>query len=154
RAFWPIGLYVGWALLAPFLAGNAPTGSGFFRALDWAFVAAGALAFAELDARGRRTVAIACGAALLTSCLAAGLQFFGAWPSAETMRPLQFLKIPFDRVYEPASAGSSDHFMAGGLLFHRLKFAGVSGVICLWAVALAVRLHGRDRALAATVATL
>src|SRR5262249_55063108 len=78
RAFWPVGLYVGWALLAPLLAGQVPSSGGFFRTLDWAFMAAGALAFAELDERGRRAVAVACGAALLVSCLAAALQFFGA----------------------------------------------------------------------------
>ncbi|HEY8206560.1 MAG TPA: O-antigen ligase family protein [Myxococcaceae bacterium] len=152
RPFWPIGLYVGWALLAPLLAGAWPSGAGFFRTLDWAFVAAGALAFAELDERGRRTVAIACGAALLVSCLVAALQFFGAWPSREAMQPFAFLRLPFDRVYEPASAGSTSHFMAGGLLFHRLKFAGVSGVFALWAVTLAVQQRGRERVAAAVVA--
>jgi len=153
RAYWPLGAYVAWALAAPLVAGELPSSAGLFRTLDWAFVAVGALAFSELGALGRRAVAIACGAALLTSCLAAALQFFGAWPSREAMEPLAFLRIPFDRVYEPASADSTSHFMAGGLLFHRLKFAGVSGVFTLWAVALAVELRGRERIAATAVAT-
>jgi len=154
RVFWPIGLYVTWALVAPMLAGELPSSGGLFRTLDWAFVALGALAFSELDARGRRVVAITCGAMLLTSCLAAALQFFGAWPSREAMEPLKILHPSFDRVYEPASADSTSHFMAGGLLFHRLKFAGVSGVFTLWAVALAVQLRGRERIAAAAVASI
>ena len=152
RELWPIWLYAGWAVLAPMLAGQLPTSGGFFRTMDWGFAAAGALAFAELDERGRRAVAIACGGALLASCLAAALQFFGAWPPAEAMRPLAFLYPAYERVYEPASAGSTEHFMAGGLLFHRLKFAGVSGVFAIWAVALAVRLRGRERGIAGAVA--
>jgi O-antigen ligase len=90
----------------------------------------------------------------LISCLVAALQFFGAWPSREAMQSFAFLRIPFERVYEPASAGSTAHFMAGGLLFHRLKFAGVSGVFTLWAVALAVELRGRERIAAAVVAVV
>ncbi|HVE87014.1 MAG TPA: O-antigen ligase family protein [Myxococcales bacterium] len=154
RAYWPVWLFIGWALLAPLLAGGTPSSGGFFRVLDWGFVAVGAMAFAELDDRGRRAVCIACGAMLVASCAVAGLQFFGAWPSAEAMQPLKLLHPSYERVYEPASATSTDHFMAGGLLFHRLKFAGVSGVLTLWAVALAARLRGRERVVAAAVAAV
>ena len=152
RAFWPVWLFVAWAILAPLLAGRAPSSGGLFRVLDWAFVPLGALAFAGLDPRARRAVVIACGAALVASCAAAGLQHFGAWPSRETMHPLAALLPGFERVYESASATSTSRFMAGGFLFHRLKFAGVSGVLALWAVALAVRLRGWERAVASGVA--
>jgi O-antigen ligase len=76
----------------------------------------------------------------------AACQHYGIWPSAAFFARLGHSKIPFYRMYEPAP-GSPGHFMAGGLLLHRLKFAHVEGLVTLWALGAGLRLTGARRVL-------
>src|SRR5262249_57638826 len=55
-------------------------------------------------------------------------------------------RIPFWRVYEPV-AQADGRFMAGGLLFHRLKFAHVGGLAVLASCVLGLAARGALRAL-------
>ncbi len=142
RPWAPLLAFVAWALLAPPLAGRPPSGSGLARTVDWLFVPLVAHALGQAS---RRTV-WALGVTLGLSCLAAGLQHFGAWPAEEAFSSLRWLKANFVRVYEPVP-GAEGRFMAGGLLFHRLKFAHVSSLTVLALTALGFRAAGRDRAL-------
>ncbi|MGA9523978.1 MAG: O-antigen ligase family protein, partial [Myxococcaceae bacterium] len=103
-------------------------------------------------ARTSRVLAVGAGV-FLVSCAVAGLQHFGVWPSSDAMRALAFTKIPFDRVYE-AVPGAEGRFMAGGLLFHRLKFAHVGGLAVVGLLAFALRSTGRTRARLLTAAAL
>ncbi|MGV3619412.1 MAG: O-antigen ligase family protein [Archangium sp.] len=122
----PLILFIAWSLIAPSLAGNPPSGSGIARTIDWLTIPFVIRAASELTPRRWALLSIAAAVTLFTSSLVAGLQHFGIWPSEDFFAPLAFLKIPFSRVYEPI--GESGRFMAGGLLFHRLKFAHVSAL--------------------------
>jgi O-antigen ligase len=72
---------------------------------------------------------------LLVSCLCAGLQHFGLWPRAEFFQPLSFTRLNFERVYERAP-NDPGRFMAGGLAFHRIRFAHVTVLFVAFASAL------------------
>lgn len=149
RRWWPIWLFVAWAILSGLSAGTArPTGVA--RTLDWLALPLAAWTFAQLDARGVRIVAVAAFSLAVVSSIAAALQNFGYWPPPEAFEPLRWTKIPFNRVYEPAPV--EGRFMGGGLSFHRLKYSHVAGLAALFAVVVAFRSRGRDRALAAAAA--
>lgn len=124
--WWPVGLFLGWTLLVPFAAGHPPTGSGVARCLDWLSLPLVAAAASSLSARQWRTLAALAFSTLALSCVVAGLQYSGVWPRAEAFAGLAWTRVAFERVYEPIP--NSPHFMAGGLLFHRLKFSHVSGL--------------------------
>lgn len=121
--------FVGLAALAPLVGGHLPTGTGLARLSDWLLVPAAAVAVASASPRALTRVGVAAGVTLLVSVTAAALQHFGAWPGPEAAAPLGRLNLGFDRVYELVP-GRSDRFMAGGLLFHRLKFANVTAAAC------------------------
>jgi O-antigen ligase len=154
RGWWPLWLFVGWASLAPFLAGRAPSGAGLSRLVEWLGIPVAALTIAHL---GRKAVAAAWigGGVLVLSSVVAGLQHYGVWPGLESFSPLGFTRIPFHRVYE-AVPGAEGRFMAGGLLFHRLKFAHVGGLAVLALLAVGFHTRGAERrwSLVAAVAGL
>lgn len=128
--------FVGWSLAAPTLTGNPPDGAGLARTLDWAVIPLVAMTAETLTAQQWRTLAKATFITLAISCVVAGLQHFGIWPSEAAFQPWLWTRIPFHRVYEPIA--DSGRFMGGGLIFHRLKFAHVSGLV-LVAVLVAAR---------------
>ncbi len=150
RALWPLWLWIGWALLASAL-GHGFTGAGVARTLDWVGVATAAAAAAAIDRRQRRIVLVAALGVLVASSCVAGLQHFGLWPGPEWFAPLRWTKIGFGRVYEPVP-GAEGRFMAGGLIFHRLKFAHVGSLAVLWALVVGIDLRGRPRAWALAAA--
>lgn len=152
KGLWPLGAYVGWSLLGPLVLSQAPTGSGVARALDVLLLATTAWAVRALPWRSLARIGLVASAVLLVSCVAAALQFFGAWPSLETLSVLAPLKLPLDRVYEPVP-GSEVRFMGGGLLLHRLRFANITAAFTVLAAALAFRVEVR-RWLPATVAVV
>jgi O-antigen ligase len=130
RRWWLLPAFVCSGLLFPLLGGALPTAGGAARLVDWLLVPVAATAFATMnDQRRQRWFQVAV-IVLTLSCLAAGLQHFGMWPAATFFEPVAFLKIPFWRVYEPVPEAEG-RFLAGGLLFHRLKFANVSGALTL-----------------------
>ena len=136
RAVWPVLAFAAWAFLVPSLAGHPPSGTGAARVAEWLAVPFAAVAWARSGATGRRWVLWAAGVTFMLSCVAAALQYFGVWPPLESFEPLRSTRITFERVYEPVP-GSEGRFMAGGLAFHRLKFAhtGALAVLafsCLW----------------------
>jgi O-antigen ligase len=141
KRWWPLGAFVGWGLVVPLLAGQLPSGAGAARLCDWLLVPVAAVAVTRV--RSLAPVAVAAAVTCLLSCFVAALQHFGVWPPLETFAPLAFTKIPFHRVYEPTGDG---RFMAGGLTFHRLKFANVTAMVII--VAAAHWRQGRAAALA------
>lgn len=153
RAWLPLVAFVGWALLAPPLAAGWPTGTGLARLADWLAIPVAARALALIGTEWRRRLAWACGVTFGLSCALAALQHFGLWPSPEAFAPLAWTRFPFHRVYEPVP-GAEGRFMAGGLLSHRLKFAHVGGLSVLCAVALGLRVTGRERVAALALAAI
>jgi O-antigen ligase len=155
RAFllrcWPLFAYVAWACCGGLLFGRVPTGTGLSRALTWCALPLGAWALAASSVRQRRILAGAVGVTFGLSIVVAALQFTGHWPSLEAFAPLRFTKVPFQHVYEPVP-NSPGHFMGGGLLFHRLKFAHVGALTALFALGVALESKGRRRAIAWGVA--
>lgn len=147
--WWPLWAFVAWTVGVGLLTGGArPTGVA--RTLDWLGVPLAAWAFLQLDGRGRRVVAGAAFTVLALSSLAAGLQNHGVWPPPETFDPVRWTRIPFHRVYEPATV--EGRFMGGGLSFHRLKYSHVGGLAVLFAALVALHTRGRERLLAAAAA--
>lgn len=144
RSAWPVLAYVGWMCLGASLAGRWPTATGVSRALEWCSVPLSAWVLATRSAREWRILGWVVAGSFLASCVAAGLQSFGVWPSLEAFGPLRFTKIPFWHVYEPVQ-GSPGRYMGGGLLFHRLKFAHVGALTVLFALPFALRGTGRLR---------
>ncbi len=126
RAWWPLLAFLGWSLIVPAAAGQWPTGTGVARTLDWAALPLVAHAATSLTPAQWRALLTASGATLLVSCLLAGLQHFGVWPSEAFVRSLGWAPGSVYRVYEPIPG--TERFMGGGLLFHRLKFSHVSGL--------------------------
>jgi O-antigen ligase len=145
-SWWPLWAFIAWAVLASFAGGNPPTGTGVARLADWAAIPIAAWAFRRIPARGLGVLAGAVAAVFLLSCLVAGLQHFGLWPSESFFAPLRWTRLPFYRVYEPVP-GDPTRFMGGGLIFHRLKFAHVGGLVIVSAAALGARAPPRWRAL-------
>jgi O-antigen ligase len=133
KQWWPIGAWVAWALLIPLLGGHLPTGAGAARLCDWLLWPCAVVALGKLDETQRTRVGVAVLATTLVTCAVAGLQHFGVWPPLTAFAGLEWTKIPFERMYE-AVPGGDGTFMGGGLMFHRLKFAHVTGLVSVWAI--------------------
>jgi O-antigen ligase len=146
-ASWPLVAFVAWGFVATLLGGSIPSGTSAARQLDWLTLPLAAAGWWQLDVKGRSRVAATAAGVFLLACVAAAAQHAGAWPAPERFAPLRVLRIPFHRVYEPVP-GTEGRFMAGGLLFHRLKFSNVGGLGVLWAFVIGLRSQGRRRALA------
>ncbi len=138
RRWWLVAAFLGWSLLMPLVTAHPPTGSGLARAADVLFLPFAAIAAQRLTERAWRGVAIAVGSIVLLACFVAALQYVGWWPAPEFFARYSWLQLPTDRVYEPV-AGTTDRFMAGGLLFHRLKFANVTACLVVLAASQAFR---------------
>ena len=63
------------------------------------------------------------------------------------------MRLSFERVYE-AVPGTENRFMAGGLLFHRLKFSHIGGMAVAFALGVGLHLKGRRRMAALGVAAV
>lgn len=146
-SWWPLLAFITWSLVAPTLGGHLPDGTGLARTADWLSIPFAAAAFSGLsDVQRARFVQFTAGT-LALSCAVAGLQHFGWWPPESAFASLTWLRIPFNRVYEPISEGAT-RFMGGGLLFHRLKFSHVSGLVLVGLVVLAARVARRGLVIA------
>lgn len=152
RPWRPLFAFIAWALLAPTIAGQHPDGTGLARTLDWATIPLVAATADELTGRRWRILTLATLATLGVSSVVAGLQHFGAWPPLSAFASLEWMRIPFARVYEPIA--DSGRFMGGGLLFHRLKFGHVSGLVVVAAVVASRHLAGRARAVVIALGAL
>lgn len=126
-AWWPVLAFILWALIAPTVAGRPPDGTGVARILDWLMVPLVAHAAGSLTNRRWRILGWTTFVILVVSSVLAGLQHFGHWPSEEALEPLRWTNAAFERVYERIPG--TDRFMGGGLLFHRLKFSHISGLV-------------------------
>ena len=148
----PLFAFVAWALLAPTIAGQFPDGTGLARTLDWATIPLIAATAGELTPRRWKVLTLVALTTLGLSSLAAGLQHFGLWPKPEAFAGLEWMRIPFARVYEPIA--DSGRFMGGGLLFHRLKFGHISGLMVIGAIVASRHLTGLARAAVIALGTL
>ncbi|HSP77740.1 MAG TPA: hypothetical protein VLQ93_04390, partial [Myxococcaceae bacterium] len=153
RAWAPLVAFLGWALLVPLLAGRPPSGTGVARLLDFVGIPVAAVALGALSDVRRVRLAWVLVTVFLLSCAVAGLQHHGVWPPLEAWKPLAWTRLPFARVYE-AVPGTEGRFMAGGLLFHRLKFSHMGGLAVAFALGVGLRLRGRRRAAALVVAAV
>ncbi|MCL2012255.1 MAG: O-antigen ligase family protein [Cystobacterineae bacterium] len=129
--------FVLWAIFGPLCFGHVPRGSGVGRSLLLLALPVAAHAFFLAGPTWTKRVLLGGMALWVLSCLAAALQHFGFWPTAEWFSGLGFLKNNFYRVYEEVS-GQPGRYMAGGLLFHRLKFATVGSLFALLSLGLAL----------------
>lgn len=143
RPWRPLVLFIGWAVVGPACAGQWPEATGVARLFDWATVPLVAAAAVGLTGRQWAALTLAALGTLAVSSVVAGLQHFGVWPPLEWFDSLRWMRLPFHRVYEPI--GDSGRFMGGGLMFHRLKFAHVSGLVVIGAVVAARHFAGRLR---------
>lgn len=150
QRWWPLALFIAWALIVPLLAGHKPEGAGLGRLSDWLALPAAAVVFPRLTEGQRRALGWTAALLFLASCLVAFLQYERWWPTLEAMQPFAWTKLPFGRAYEQIP-GSEDHFYGVGLAFHRLKFANVGGLAIIAAFAVALKTTGRDRIIAALV---
>lgn len=150
---WPyIAAYIAWSIVGPLVAsGITPSGEGISRLFEWAMLPMLTGAWLLLDAPARRTIAWLAFVTSAVSILVAGAQHIGFWPSQEALKAFAWTDAPFYRVYEPV--WGTDKFYGGGLLFHRLKFAHVTGLVALAAVwvVLDARVGRRNRVLAAAL---
>jgi O-antigen ligase len=153
RAWFPLVAFMTWALLAPTLSGRPPSGTGVARTLDFLGIPVAALAVGSLSEARRVRLAWGLAGVLLLSCFVAGLQHYGIWPGLEAFEFLAWTHLPFERVYERVP-GTEGRFMAGGLLFHRLKFSHVGGLAVAFAVGLGLRFQGKRRVVALAVAAV
>lgn len=144
KAWRPLFAFIAWALLAPTIAGQFPDWTGFARTLDWATIPLIAATADELTPRRWKILTFATLGTLGLSSVVAGLQHLGIWPPLSAFEGLEWMRIPFARVYEPIA--DSGRFMGGGLLFHRLKFGHVSGLAVVGAIVASRHLTGRARA--------
>ena len=135
--WWPLLALVVVGFVAPLLAGRFPTGTGAARWADWLFLIGASAAVRLTSPSARVRAAVAVSVVLLISCVAAATQYAGVWPKADFFASLAWTRLPFARVYELAP-GSTEHFMAGGLLLHRLKFANTGALAVVLATALVV----------------
>ncbi len=149
----PLVAFLAWALLAPLLTGHKPSGTGVARLLDFLGIPVAAVAIGHLSEARRVRLAWLVGGVFLLSCAVAGLQHFGVWPPVEAWAPFAWTRLPFERVYE-AVPGTEDRFMAGGLLFHRLKFSHIGAMAVAFALGLGLKLEGRRRAAALGLAAV
>ena len=81
RAWWPLVAFLAWALLVPTLSGHPPSGTGVARLLDFVGIPVAAVAIGHLSDARRVRLAWVLGGVFLVSCVVAGLQHFGMWPS-------------------------------------------------------------------------
>jgi len=153
RAWWPLVAFLAWALLVPALSGHRPSGTGVARLLDFVGIPVAAMAIGHLSGARRVRLAWILSGVFLVSCAVAGLQHFGMWPSQEALQPLRWMRLSFERVYE-AVPGTENRFMAGGLLFHRLKFSHIGGMAVAFALGVGLHLKGRRRTAALVVAAV
>lgn len=153
RGWWPVGAFVGWAIFVPTFANHPPNGSGVARTLDWAVLPLAAVAWGQTSPQLQRAAGKLGAAVMVLSCAAAGLQHFGAWPAEAAFEGLKWTQLPFQRVYELVP-GTTDRFMGGGLLFHRLKFAHVTSLGVLAAIVIASRSRPGTKASWFTVAAI
>ncbi|MDQ3263657.1 MAG: O-antigen ligase family protein [Myxococcota bacterium] len=144
RTWWPLAAFFLMALLGPLLGGRLPGATGLARHLEWLLLPLVAWTVAQLSGRQRRRLVAIALVTLTLSSLAAALQHWGIWPSSEAFRPWAWTRTPFDRVYEPAP-GAEGRFLAGGLVFHRLKYAHVGALAVAAFAAWSVEAKGRDR---------
>ena len=136
--WWPVGAFVGWSLVAPTLAGHPPNGSGAARTLDWLALPFAALAWQKMAPQVRGAAGGLAAGVMLVVCAVAGFQHYGIWPPEVAFDSWKWTQLPFHRVYEPVP-GTTDRFMGGGLVFHRLKFAHVTSLGVVAAVVIAAR---------------
>jgi len=129
--------FVLWTIFGPWCFGYMPKGSGVGRALLLFALPVAAYAFFLAGPRWTKRVLWGGMVLWILSCLAAALQHFGLWPSQEWFSKLQFLKSNFHRVYEEVP-GQPGRYMAGGLSFHRLKFANIGSLFSLLSLGLAL----------------
>ena len=139
RSWWPLGAYLAWSLVGPLVITGSPTGSGVARLMDVVFLPTVAWAVQAMPERALTRIAIVGSGVLVLSCVVAGAQFFGVWPPLESFSRFEALHLSFERVYELVP-GSTDRFMGGGLLLHRLRFANVTAALTVLAAAGAFRL--------------
>jgi O-antigen ligase len=149
----PLLAFVAWGILVTALRGPTPLTGSLARHLDWLLAPVAAAALSRIHLSARRAVAVAAVGLLFVSCVAAGLQHYGVWPSEGFFESLRWTRIAFYRVYEPAP-DVEGRFMAGGLLFHRLKFAHVSGLVVIAALVVGLRARSAPRLLFLGAATL
>lgn len=149
RAWWPLFAFIGWALVAPALAGQWPDPTGVARLFDWVTIPLVAAAATPFSRRQWGVLAVVSLSTLALSGVVAGLQHVGVWPPLDWFDRLAWTRVPFYRVYEPIA--DSGRFMGGGLIFHRLKFAHVSGLAVVGAIVAARFAEGRWRALFAAL---
>lgn len=152
KSYWPLWLFIVWALVAPLATGTPPSGSGVARMLDWAAIPLLAASAGDFTPRQWRALAVAASATLALSGFAAGLQSYGLWPDEAAFSYLWWTKIPVHRVYEPVP-GAPDRFMGGGLLFHRLKFGHISSLAVVGAIVASAHLRGKWRLTVAVLGT-
>jgi O-antigen ligase len=149
----PLLAFVAWGIFVTALRGQTPLTGSLARHLDWLLAPVAAAALSRIDGSARRALAVAAVGLLIVSGVAAGLQHYGMWPSEGFFESLRWTRIGFYRVYEPAP-DVEGRFMAGGLLFHRLKFAHVSGLVVVAALVIGLRARGAPRLLFLGAATL
>ena len=150
----PLFMLLSWGLLWSSLLGwRLPTGFGAARLVDWLGVPVAAWAVARLGAKRLAPIAAVAASFLLLSCVCAGLQHYGLWPPREAFNGWEWTRFPFDRVYEPAP-GAEGRYLAGGLLFHRLRFAHVTSLGALLALAVVLRTVGFARIFSGAVAVI
>ncbi len=138
RAWWPVGTFVAWSLVAPTAAGHPPSGSGIARTLDWLVLPFAVISWQQTAPQLRALAGKLAAGVMLGSCAVAGFQHFGLWPAEDAFTAYKWTQLPFQRVYELVP-GTTDRFMGGGLLFHRLKFAHVTSLGVLAAIVIAAR---------------
>jgi O-antigen ligase len=138
RQWWPVGAFVGWSLLAPTIAGHPPSGSGVARTLDWLALPFAVISWQQTAPQLRAIAGKIAAGVMLVSCAVAGFQHYGVWPAEETFSAFRWTQLPFQRVYELVP-GTTDRFMGGGLLFHRLKFSHVTSLGVIAAIVIAAR---------------
>lgn len=142
-----LAAFVAWALLGPLLANHTPNPDGLGRLFDWCALPAAVYGFGRLSGTQRKRILGAAAITLVVGSVVAGLQHFGLWPSPSFFSPLKSFGIPVERMYENVE-GSTTRFMAGGLLFHRLKFAHVSGLVVVCLAVASLDAQGREKWLA------
>ena len=153
RSWWPLAAFLGWAVLVPLAAGRSPEGAGLGRLSDWLALPAAAAAYPLLTARQRRALAWTAAVTFTVACACALLQHYGIWPPQQAFDSLGWTRLAFDRVYEEI-VGDPGRFYGGGLLFHRLKFADVGGLVVVAAFAVALSESGRTRVICGVVMAL
>lgn len=144
RAWAPLWAFLGWGLVAPLLAGRLPSGTGLGRHVELLAIPLAAYSLSRLSARQLLPVGKVAAWTFAASCVAGGLQYFGLWPAKEHFVGLEWTKLNFDRVYE-AAPGVPDRYMAGGLSFHRLRFAHVGTLAALTTLSFGLLAAGRRK---------